>query len=197
MSGVSHHPFPFTPWPLFMPKWCVCCAALKLTGWTPCLHLFPLKSSSQSNFYKIRIMCDFSSSTFDGSSLPPKSSYFLSAVRNVSTFIESFLTLSLGILHPVWLRTCLLCQVVTWERRYFHMDFAAHCPPVEGFLTKREKIITEYLLLELHQTASYQREGPRLRLVDWLGTRIPGGCLSQSQRTSPGALEAPFFFFWA
>lgn len=74
------------------------------------------------------------------------------------------------------------------------MDFAAHCPPVEGFLTKREKIITECLLFELHQTASYQREGPRLRLVDWLGTRIPGGCLSQSQRTSPGALEAPFFF---
>lgn len=73
------------------------------------------------------------------------------------------------------------------------MDLAANCPPVEGFLTKREKIITECLLLELHQTASYQREGPRLRLVDWLGTRIPGGCLCQSQRTAPG-LWRPLFF---
>lgn len=80
------------------------------------------------------------------------------------------------------------------------MDFAAHCPPVEGFLTKREKIIKECLLFELHQTASYQREGPRLRLVDWLGTRIPGGCLSrrmslpEPENQPRGSGGPPFFF---
>lgn len=73
------------------------------------------------------------------------------------------------------------------------MGHPANCPPVGGILTKREKIITECLALEMHQTASYQRKVPRLMLMDWLGTiRIPGGFLSQSQRTSLG-LWKPLF----
>lgn len=63
--------------------------------------------------------------------------------------------------------------------------------PLKGFSAKKEKIVTECLPLEIHQTVLTR--GAQGGLLDWLeATRIPGGFLSQSQRTSPGALEAPF-----
>lgn len=73
------------------------------------------------------------------------------------------------------------------------MCLLANYPPIEGFLTKREKIVTECLPLELHQTASYSRVRDEGKAGGRAGSNEDSGRIFlPSQKTSPGALEAPF-----
>lgn len=103
-----------------------------------------------------------------------------------------FYSFPLGLPHPNLVQNYLTCQAVVWERKYFYLGLSDNGPPMDRFLTKREMIITEMSIFGAAPNSFLPERGAKAMTVDWQGTRIPGGFLSQSQSTSPGALEALF-----
>lgn len=172
-----------------MPTCCICWLLLKLTGWISCFYLFPIESSLQSNHYKIQLiyMTSLSVPLMAPHCLPNFKIFIYSWA--VSTFLVSSPTPSLEASH-FWLRSSLAWQAMTWERTYFFMGL-----PLEGFSTKKEKIITECLPLERHETASYQREGPRWGC--WTGWEQQGFQEDFSCRAREPALGLWRPHFWA
>lgn len=135
---------------------------LKLTGWIPCLHLFPSNPHCRAIFIKPRLNTRFPSQYLWWLSNASRGLKLLICSWAASTCLSSPTTPSLWISHaPVWLSSSLACKALTWERKIFpHGPSYSNCPSLEEFSTKTEKITAKCLPLELRQTASCQREGP-------------------------------------
>lgn len=132
----------------------------------------------------IWLLCQY----FDGSPLPPKAQTF--HLQLICVYLSGIISHSLpqGIPHPS------LGQKV--------LDLTSHGLREEIFLpgSSPKRILNQER--KDHNRMSFLGDAPncflpeggtKVRLLDWLeATRIPGGFLSQSRRTSPGALEAPF-----
>lgn len=161
---------------------------LKLTGRIPHLNL-PSNSLYRAIVVKHNLCTyDSSTGTFDASLRPPKgpSSHAQLGCVSLSSIIFHFFPW--GILHPDLAQKFL--GLISYDLRE---EVFLHRSSIRRILNQGRKGHNKMSSFGAIPNCFLPERETQGGLLDWLGaTRIPGGFLSQCQRTSPGALEAPF-----